>query len=66
MDVEKLMNSRQRRKFYAEKHNYKLEQEREFAQDKIDNPEKYPQPKLSKKAGKMLAMLAGLGALSGR
>ena len=56
-------NSRQLRKNAAAVHNEARERKLALAQDKIDNPEKYLKPKLSRKEQQILAMLAGMGVL---
>jgi hypothetical protein len=55
------MNNSQRKKALALTHNRELERKKALAQDKIDNPEKYPKPKLSRKTGQVLAILATAG-----
>ena len=55
------MSNSQCKKARALAHNANLDRKKALAQDKIDNPEKYPNPKMSRKTGQFLAMLGGMG-----
>ena len=54
------MSNSQCKKARALAHNANLDRKKALAQDKIDNPEKYTKPKMSRKAGQLLAMLGGM------
>lgn len=55
-----MMNSRQRRKLAAEKHNALLIENEAYAQDRIENPEKYRRKRTKSENKRMSAALSAL------